>query len=186
MKLLWKIMKESMNIVVIASIISSLGGLGLEAINKRIVLLIPIFIIIPAMNDMIGDFGAIISSRFTTMMYMGKLKERNWWKSHVLGSLFVTVAMIAVMSALYISSLGCIISLFKGFDLNAFFVFKLIAVSIITTIILVVFMFWISATAGFYVFKRRMDPANFLIPLTTSIGDFCSMLFLTISVTLFF
>lgn len=179
MNVFWKIIKESIKVLILASLISSLGGIGLESVNAKLVALIPILILMPAMNDMIGDFGAIISSRISTMLYMGKLKEKRWWKSHVAGDLFITVAIVAIICAAYISILSGAMALLKGFSLNAVFLIKLIIVSIITTMVLIVFMFWLSATAGFYVFKKNEDPGNFLIPLTTSMADLGSMLIMT-------
>ena len=67
MKFFWKIMKESIKILILASLISSLGGIGLESVNVKLIALLPLLILLPAMNDMIGDFGAIISSRISTM-----------------------------------------------------------------------------------------------------------------------
>ena len=186
MKFFWKIMKESIKILILASLISSLGGIGLESVNVKLIALLPLLILLPAMNDMMGDFGAIISSRISTMLYMGRLKEKRWWRDNTAGDLFITVAIVAVICALYISILSGAIALFKGFSLNAVFLIKLIMFSVITTIVLVVFMFWLSATAGFYVFKKNQDPANFLIPLTTSVADLGSMLIMTSMILWFF
>lgn len=186
MKIFWKIIKESIKILTFASLISSLGGVGLESVNAKLVALLPILILMPAMNDMMGDFGAIISSRIATLLYLGKLKEKKWWRSHVAGDLFISVGIVAVLSAVYIGLLSGAIALFKGFDLNAFFLLKLVIVTVMTTLLLVVFMFWLSATAGFYIFKKNEDPSNFLIPLTTSIADLGNMMIMTGVVMWFF
>ena len=66
---IWKIIHESVGILIIASVISTLGGIGLEALQSKLTWLVPIIIVLPALNDMIGDFGAIVASRFTTMLY---------------------------------------------------------------------------------------------------------------------
>jgi len=186
MKIFWKIMKESIKILILASLISSLGGIGLESVSARLVALIPLLILMPAMNDMIGDFGAIISSKISTMLYLGRLKEKRWWGSHEAGDVFLTVAVVSILSAVYISLLSGAIALFRGFDLKGVFLLKLVIVTIMTTIILIVFMFWLSATAGFYTFKKNEDPSNFLIPLTTSVADLGSMLIMTSMIMWFF
>lgn len=186
MKIFWKIMRESTKIVIATSVISSLGGIGLEGVNQKLVTLIPFLILVPAMNDMIGDFGTIMSSRITTMLYLGKIKERGWWKAHDAGDLFVTVAVVAVLCGIYISLLSGALSLMRGFSLTPLFMFKLVLVTLMTTMLLVVFMFWLSATAGFYVFKKKKDPSNFLIPITTSIADLGSMVIISMVIMWFF
>lgn len=186
MKLLWKITKESSKILILASLISSIGGMTLEKVDVKLIALLPILILIPAMNDMIGDFGSIISSRLTTMLYMGTIKEKEWWKSHEIGNLFLVIAVVALISTIYICLLASAMALFGGFKVSAFFILKLLLVAIITTTLLIVFIFWLSATAGFYIFKKNEDPSNFLIPLTTSIADLGSMLIMSGMVLWFF
>ncbi|MGB9675390.1 MAG: hypothetical protein ACPLYW_02200, partial [Candidatus Nanoarchaeia archaeon] len=60
-----KILRESLVILIVASILSTIGGIGLEALKTKFIFLIPLLILIPALNDAIGDFGVIISSKFT-------------------------------------------------------------------------------------------------------------------------
>ncbi len=179
MKIFWKIVKESMKILILASIISSLGGIGLEDIKAKLVLIVPMLILLPALNDMMGDFGTIISSRFTTMLYLGKVHEKEWWKSHAIGNLFLLVAVIALLAATYIALLSGSISLLKGYPLTASILFKTVIIALLSTAILITLMFWIAVTAGFRVYKRNEDPSNFLIPITTSVADFASMIILS-------
>ncbi|MFC1732951.1 magnesium transporter [candidate division KSB1 bacterium] len=179
MKLFWKIVKESLKVLIITSLISSIGGIGLESVNEQLVALLPILILLPALNNMIGSFGTVISARISTLLYMGKINEKGLWKSHSAGNLFVKIAVIAFVSSIYISLLASAVAIVKGFDMNALFVIKLMIVTIMITSLLIVLMFWISVTAGFYVFKKNKDPDNFLIPLTTSIADLGTMLLMS-------
>src|SRR3989338_5827245 len=59
------IIKESIKILLLASIISSVGGLALEHIKTVFISIMPLIILMPTLNDMIGDYGTIISSRFS-------------------------------------------------------------------------------------------------------------------------
>lgn len=169
-------MKESIKILILASIISSLGGIGLEDIKARLVVIVPLLILLPALNDMIGDFGTIISSRFTTMLYLGKVREKEWWKSHIIGNLFLLVAVVALLAAIYIALLAGSISLLKGYPLTPLILFKIVVIALLSTAVLITLMFWIAVTVGFRVYKRSEDPSNFLIPITSSIADLASMI----------
>lgn len=179
MKMFWKIFTESLKIVILTSIISSVGGVSLENINVKLVALLPFLILLPAMNDMIGNFGTILSSKLTTLLYMGKIREKGWWSSHKVGNLFLIIAVVAFLSSIYISLLACVIALLKGFELDALFVLKTLMATVMVTALLIVFMFWLTATAGFYIFKKNEDPDNFLIPITTSVADLGTMIIMS-------
>ena len=73
------IIKESFRIIIFAAILSSLGGIGLELINEKLIAILPLLIIFPALNNMIGNFGTIISANFTTLLFTNQLRAR--WKS---------------------------------------------------------------------------------------------------------
>lgn len=169
------IVKESLKILLLTSVISTIGGLQLESIQSSLVTIIPLLIMLPALNDMIGDYGTIISSRFTTALYLGQVNKK-WWKSDNMRDLFSDVVKIGALSAVYIAALSSVISYLKGFPLNFALAVKVLFISTICTLILVTGIFLLSVTAGFYIYKRKEDPNNYLIPLTTAVADLGSML----------
>ncbi len=183
---IWKILRESIGILIIASAISSLGGIGLEALRTKIALLVPIIILLPALNDMIGDFGAIIASRFTTMLYEKEIKEKKWWTEPELHHLFFVVLGIAVLAAIYVAILAYFIAMLKGFPFDMIMAQKVMLVSIITTMLLVFILFLVSTIGGFYVYRKKHDPDNYLIPLATALADFGSMITLSAMVMFMF
>ena len=78
MSLVKKIFRENLISILVAVFISSIGGSFLEH-EKSNLLAIPILIIIvPALNDMVGDFGCIIASRFSTMFYKDEIRVREY------------------------------------------------------------------------------------------------------------
>lgn len=175
MGLTFKIVKESIKILILASVISSIGGIGLETIQKKLLLIVPLLILLPSLNDMIGDFGTIMSSKFTTLLYLGKIKER-WWKSKELKTLIWILVIISLISAIYIALLANLIAYWRGFEITTDITIKVILISILATLILVTAIISMSIIAGFIVYKKNEDPDNFLIPITTSIADLGSML----------
>jgi hypothetical protein len=74
------IIRESLYVLLPAAIISSLGGIGLEVVRTKFLTILPLVILLPALNDMVGDFGTVISSKFTIALYRGYIKEA-WWRS---------------------------------------------------------------------------------------------------------
>ncbi len=179
------IVKESLRILILTSVISTIGGLSLQTIESHLVTIIPFLILLPALNGMIGNYGAIISSRFTTGLYLGKITHR-WWRSENLRDLFGDVIKIGIFSAIYISLLSLAISSFKGFAVTYPLIVKTVLISMITALILVAGIFLLSVVAGFYIYSKKEDPNNFLIPITTSIADLGSMIVFSLAIRFLF
>lgn len=180
-----QIIKESIKVLIFASILSSVGGLSLESIKDRIFVILPIIVLLPALNDMIGDLGIIITSRFTTALYLRKFK-RPFLKSHFVKHLVNHIIPIGVMASVYIAILAIFISMFKGFHSDLFTFLKIIFISITTTLTLITFLLVVAIVGGFYIHRKRKDPDNILIPITTSIADLGAMLMLAFLVGILF
>ncbi len=175
MTLTFKIIKESLKILILASILSSIGGVSLQSIEKKLFLILPLLILLPGLNNMIGSFGTIMSSKFTTLLFLGKINDR-WWKSRDLTAIIWTLLAVSLISAVYIGLLSNLIAYWKGFAITTEMISKVIVVSLFATSLLVTLIISISIIAGFRVYKKNKDPDNFLIPITTSIADLGSML----------
>lgn len=180
-----KITKESLKILILASLLSSIGGFGLEMIREKLLAIIPLLILMPALNDLIGDFGAVISSKFTTMLYMGRLRKK-WWKSKKVKQLFTIIVAISLISSVYIGILASVIASFSGYPITLIFATEVVAIAMLSTTLLVIVIFLVSVVGGLYIYKKDMDPDNFLIPITTSIGDLGSMLIFSLVILYFF
>ena len=180
-----KIVKESAKILIIASIISGVGGVGFEALKLKIAALIPLVVMMPALNDMIGDFGTIISSKFTMLLYQKKI-HKSWWNSYELGDLFRIIASIALFAAFYLGVVSVAVAHFQGVPINIIEALKVIAIAFMSTATLVLVIFFLSIICGLWVYKKGEDPNNFLIPLTTSVADFSSLALFTFLVVFLF
>lgn len=177
------ICRESFKVLIFASIISSVGGIGLQAIQDKLFIIIPLLILIPAINNLVGDFGTIISSKFTTMLYLSEVGRR---KTQKFASFAHAVFAAALIAAVYTAFLSCAVSYMKGYSVGADLLVKIFVITILLTLLLVSVMFVLSTAIGFWVFKRGEDPNNFLIPITTSVADLCSMALLAMLVSVLF
>jgi mgtE-like transporter len=179
------IIKESLKILLFASLISSFGGLALESAKTVFVSIMPLIILLPALNDMIGDYGIIISSRFSTMLHTGELKGK-WHKNKDLRETFLLLLIISFMTAVISAGIALAISFFSGYETAFTSAQKIFFISIIDSLFLVSALFIISIIGGIHFFKKNEDPDNFLIPLTTSIADLGNMIILAGLTLLFF
>lgn len=172
------IMKESIGILLLASFISLSGGLALEQIKPILLSIIPLIVLLPALNGMIGSFGTVISSRFSTMLFEGKVKK-DWQKNKELNKLLIQIIIISIIMALISGIISLLFSwVFQNYPYSFSNTLKIMFIPIIDTIILVIILFLVSIYAGLYYFKKNEDPNNFLIPITTSIADFGNMIIL--------
>ncbi len=180
------ILKESFKIVLLTALISSLGGFALEQMKMVLISMIPFIILLPALNDMVGDYGTIVSSRFSTMLHKGSIKKK-WWKEAEVQELFIQIMLIAGITAVLSAGIAVgIASLAKFRLIEPLFVAKIFLITIIDVLLVVALLFFISIFAGLYFFKKKEDPNNFLIPITTSVADFGNMVILTGLILLFF
>jgi len=175
MKIIWKIIKESWKVLIIASILSSIGGFGLKTIQEKLVIFLPLLIALPALNDMIGDFGTIITAKFTTSLFEGKIKK-PLIKSYFVKHLFKDIMPIALFMAVYISLLSVLVALFMGFETNFVFFLKMLLITLVSTASLVILIFLVAIIGGYKVYKNKEDPDDILIPITTSIADLGTMI----------
>jgi mgtE-like transporter len=169
------IVNESLKVLILASILSSIGGIRLENIRSQIIAIVPLLILLPALNDMIGDFGSIVSSKFTTLLFLRKVPTK-WWNSRLVHELIFTILVVALISSVYVSFLSCFIATARGFAFDIIVMTKVLLISVLATLALVSIICLISIMWGLYIFHKNEDPNNFLIPLTTAVADLGSML----------
>ncbi|MBI4918668.1 magnesium transporter, partial [archaeon] len=138
---------------------------------------------LPALNDMIGDYSIIVSSRFSTMLHEGKI-EKKILKNEELKKLFFQVLIISMMTTLICASISLIISGFSDYKVTLLLSLKLALISLLTVLVLIVILFSVAVLTGLYFFRKQEDPNNFLIPLTTAIADFGNVIILSILASL--
>lgn len=179
-KLAYKIFRESIKILVVTSIINTLGGISLESIQDRLFVLLPFLILITPLNDFIGDLGTIMASKFTTYLYLGKITDRHWYHAPVMRELMLKLMFIATFCGLYVSIGAFSIAAIKGFEhgllFSFFFLLRLVMGTLFTALLLLLILIFVTTIFGWYVYKKNQDPDNFLVPLTTSIADIGTMI----------
>jgi cation transporter-like permease len=178
------IIRESLAILLLASVVSSLGGLALERIKVLLVSVMPLVVLMPALNDMVGDYGTIISSRFSTMLHEGKV--RGWHRNRGLRKLFGQVFVISLVTAAFCAAVSVAVSSVSDHPVGIGEASKVFLIAIADVAVLVSILFLVSVFAGLYFFRKQEDPNNFLIPITTSIADFGNMMLLSVLIILFF
>ncbi|MFW9865482.1 MAG: magnesium transporter [Candidatus Thorarchaeota archaeon] len=182
MKYFIKIFKESIIIVIISSLIGLISGSVLTS-NEEIIYTIPILLLIlPALNSLIGDISTILVSRLTTHLYIGtiepKIKSSKRLREDLLGLLLTLLLSLGVLLII-----GYSVGNLTGVKIvNPFLIIGIISVTVLIIFFILFAFLFISAI---FLFKRGMDPNNYLIPFITSLADFLTPLFLIVFIIIF-
>ncbi|HDQ59570.1 MAG TPA: hypothetical protein ENN30_00070 [Candidatus Woesearchaeota archaeon] len=166
----FRIIFESLKVLFITSAIVLIAGVPLNAVEEQFYTIIPMLIILPAICHLIGIFGIVISSKFTTLLFLGKL-DKNWLNNKEFIALIKGIFMIVLVSTLYMVVLAIGIAYLKGFQTNLLMAAKILIASLASVICIVLGIFAVSIFGGLYVYKKNQDPDNYLTPITTAIGD---------------
>lgn len=164
------IIKESIFILILTSFLSAFGGIALEEMKALFIMIVPFVILYPTLNDMVGDYGSIISSKFGTMLHLGKVKD-GWWTNKILRKLFYQIMIIAVGTGLISATAAILLSQFSSYAVTSSIALKIYGIVLLDVALLVSILFMTSISAGRYYFKKGEDPNNFLIPIATAVAD---------------
>lgn len=175
MRIVKKIIFQSLPPLIIASSLSSLGGVSLTLVREKILLILPLLILFPALNNMVGDYGTILASKFTTWLYRGTIPS-HWYLSKRLRILVKNIFLIALVYSFLIALFAILVGLFQGFPLSTPVVLKIIFVTMITATILVALLSGLIFSWGIILYRRGLDPDNYLIPFATAIADLGALL----------
>lgn len=173
------IVRESLRVVILSSIISSVGGLGLELLREKLLVFLPLLILFPALNEMTGGLGAVMVSRLTSAWYAKKIK--GGWKSAVVQGLFRDVLGVTVITSVFIGCVAYAIGWVRGFPFHWVLFSQTVGFSLFVGVLLFGVLFCVSLYGSRFVFRRGHNPENYLIPLVTAIGDLGSMALLAVA-----
>jgi len=159
--------KQVLASLLLSLLIGWLSGLALSNVKSKLEEYPSIMIVYPAIIDTIGDFGASISSILTTRLAEGSISPKL---SLSLLELYETIQMW--LSALLYFIIYAYIAFLNDFQ-NAGTIIMCFILSSPATLL-------ICKLSAIGVFKRNLDPDNFVIPLETTFSDFLGTLLLSI------
>lgn len=144
-----------------ASCISLIGGIGLEAVEEKLLPLIPLIIALPALNTMVGDYAAIVAAHATDPA------ERKYTKK---------LLARAISKAIWVNIFGLlllsiILAWHRGYLFTGFFAIKFVIFIVVAMISVISLMFGFTALLDKILEKNKLNPDDILIPIVTSITD---------------
>lgn len=144
-----------------ASSISLIGGVGLEAVSEKILPLVPMLIAIPALNDLVGSYAAVIAA------HTGDPTERQ--RSHK--ELARVIYRVALYNIVAIALLSLLVASFRGYYADFDFLLRFGGFVLVSVLIVVSFMFALAGGLDRLLRNHRYNPDELLIPVVTSLAD---------------
>lgn len=152
--------KQALGSLIICLFIGWLSGLALSSVRSKLETYPSIMIVYPAIIDTIGDFGSSIGSIFTTRLSEGSISPKL---SPNLLELYETIQMW-FSALMYFIVYACISGM------------HIVILCFILSSPVILFICRLSAIG---VFKRNLDPDNFVIPFETTLSDFLGTILLS-------
>jgi mgtE-like transporter len=161
-----KTVKESLVTMVFVAFIVNVTGTVLKGISEIVENRKEIYMVYPAMIDMIGDVGSVVGSTATTKLSLGLLKPSfSSIRKHASN---IVAAWTASMVLFFILALSALF-LSGNISLSAFA--NLLIILLVTNIIAGAAIILVSYGVAILTFKRGWDPDNFVIPIESSLAD---------------
>ncbi len=159
-----------------ASCISLIGGLGLEAVQEKILPLVPLLIALPGLNTMVGDYAAIIAA------HAGDPAERSTTKKQ----LAKAIARVIWVNIVGILMLSLLLAMYRGYIFELLFLIKFVLFVLFSVIGVIVAMFSITILLDKLLEKHHLNPDDVLIPIVTTVSDVFMLGLIALAATLLF
>ena len=175
-----KTIRESLFTIVVVAFLVNIAGTVLIGIRGFGGTRIEIVMVYPALIGMIGNVGSVVGSTATTKLALGLLFPSFSSMKYHLKSIFsawgasILMFIILAFFSLFINGLFSISSLFN-----------FISILLLTNVLAVLAIIFLTYAISILTFKRGLDPDNFVIPVESSFADGVTSFALLISLLLF-
>ena len=161
-----RIIKESLATLLLIAIVANITGTALRGINTLAGTRREIFIVYPALIDLVGDVGLIIGSAATTKLALGELTPSlSSIKKHTKNILSTWISSILLLGVI-----GILASAMNN-KLSLLGISNLLPILFLTNILALIAIVVISYAISIVTFKRGLDPDNFVIPIISTLAD---------------
>jgi cation transporter-like permease len=145
----------------IASSLSLIGGIGIELVSEKLLPIVPLVIVLPALNSLVGDYATLIAA------HAGDPSERDRSRSDLVKAMLPSL----LVNCLFIIGAGLFLSERRGYGLHLAFVITFVAFIVLSIIAVVSAMFFLTYILDKILVNHHLNPDDVLIPIITTISD---------------
>jgi mgtE-like transporter len=161
-----RIIRESLPTMLLVAFMVNITGTLLKGINDIAGSRREIYTVYPAMIDMMGDAGLVVSSAATIKLTLGVLSPSfGSIKNHVKNIFSAWASTLILYVVLGLITLA-INGIFTVGSLS-----NLLLILLVSNVIAFVAIVLVSYGISILTFKRGLDPDNFVIPVGSSVAD---------------
>jgi mgtE-like transporter len=178
------IIREAILVLTICIFGEITAGIILSDIEQFLTILPGVLVLVPIVSGTRGSLMGIFNSRLTSGLHLGTIKPNIWQaislkdriiKENILGIVFLTM-LIAILSGV----IAHYFSVLFGFQSAG--LFKFVFIVLVASSLSDISLILTGIVISFLCFKKGLDPDNLLFPLSTTISDIISILFLVLAV----
>jgi cation transporter-like permease len=172
-----KILKESLPALLLTALVVNITGTLLRGVNAIANSQKQIYIIYPAIIDMVGDVGLVVGSATMTRLALGELTPSF---SSIIKNL-KNIFSAWISSLVLFAVLGLIALPLSGVNSIAGLV-NLLEILLVCNVIAFLSVITISYSISIVTFERGLESDNFVIPLISTLADFITTVALFVSI----
>lgn len=177
----WKgIIRETGPLILLMMLIELAGGGLLNSLETVFLYLPAVLAIVPMINALAGNVGAIVGSRISSGLHIGSIRpeplDPEVRENLEMGFLTGLLAILITAIALYL------ILPIMGIRMNLSFA-DWLSIITLSSILVLGTVTPLAAIISLVAFKKGLSPNDFTIPVVSTVGDFMGILSLAISIT---
>ncbi len=176
----WKnIFKESAGLLALMAFIGIAGGHVLESIEEELILFPVLLFLVPILNGVGGNLGAVLGARLSSGLHTGYI-ESDMFDDEVKDNLLITLLMgVFVFGGLALGVSLSSLTLPLGLTFLQL-LYIILGAGAITTVSIT----FITVFTTLYSYKVNLDPDNIVIPIVTTACDFIGIVALVFMIWL--
>jgi mgtE-like transporter len=168
-----RILVESIPMLFIAGILSTLAGLTLNLKFEHLIALPAILVLIPPFLGESNALGGILSARLSSMLHIGTVNPKLL-PEKVVAANFAAIYLLSIFFFLFVGITSYGASAYLGIATPD--VVKMLSIALLGGILSTTFLNFASYYIAILSFKFGLDPDNDTIPLITSLTDIVGVL----------
>jgi cation transporter-like permease len=173
-----KILKEFLLTLVLSAFIVNLTGIFLTKVNMIFSERREFYLIYPALTTTIGAIGSIIGSTATTKLALGTMNPNlSSFKTHIyqIGIAWLSSLILFIINAAIASWIN---------ELTLPQILAFLRQILITNVLAVVITSFFTVIFSITVYRRGLDPDNFVIPIESALADTITTFSLLLTLTM--
>ncbi|MFX1482370.1 MAG: magnesium transporter [Promethearchaeota archaeon] len=177
-----KVFRETLPVVLGATIGELLAGFVLGGMQESLMLLPGLIVLIPAVLDLRGCISSALGSRLGSALHLGIVGWDKGMNSELRANIQAAL-LLSGATSLFVGAVAYLVN--TALKLPTVGFVGLVTISFVSGILAAVTQVTITVIVSFTSYRRGLDPDNITIPAMATIGDILGVMFIFLVASLF-